>query len=326
MTAPEPPISPTDRLFVEIGSGSIKALVVDAATGEHVAASRYLGLARLAGGHHRLGPDVLDRLESGLTAVLADLGLPSQPSRATSVVATDSIRRSDDRHAVAELVARWCGTDLTILTPQQEARLGRLAARTRGLGPDRSPVGEPFVTIDIGAGSTEICGPDTAFSLPLGGSTVVTGYLHSDPPRPDELSAALSVIELHLDDLRREHRDIVAAIDAGTVIGLGAFREIAAVEIGVDIDDRDMSAIDGYTLTHDGAEEVFRALATESSADRAFNPGLEAHHVDNIVGAMCVMVEFMRQFAGPDIFISTATLVDGLSTGVEAAALLGAAD
>lgn len=311
----------TGGLFIEIGSGSVKALVVDATTGEQFVVSRYLGLARSVEGP---GADVLNRLDDALTSVLADVGSRWRPGPASTVIATDAIRRMADRHGVAEVAARRCGTDLTIVTPEQEARLGRLAARSRGLGPNRSPVAEPFVTVDIGAGSTEICGPETAFSLPLGGSTVVTGYLHGDPPRPDELSAALSVIELHLDDVRRQHDDIMVAVESGSVVGLGAFREIAAVEIGVDTDDQDMSAIDGYALSYDGAEEVFRALATESSADRAYNPGLKAHHVDNIVGAMCIMVEFMRRFAVPEIIISTATLLDALATGGEAAAVLGA--
>lgn len=321
MTGPDPPDPSTGGLFIEIGSGSVKALVVDATTGKQFVVSRYLGLARSVEGP---GADVLNRLDDALTSVLADVGSRWRPGPASTVIATDAIRRMADRQGVAEVVARRCGTDLTIVTPEQEARLGRLAARSRGLGPNRSPVAEPFVTVDIGAGSTEICGPETAFSLPLGGSTVVTGYLHGDPPRPDELSAALSVIELHLDDVRRQHDDIVVAVESGSVVGLGAFREIAAVEIGVDSDDHDMSAIDGYALSYNGAEEVFRALATESSADRAYNPGLKAHHVDNIVGAMCIMVEFMRRFAVPEIIISTATLLDALATGGEAAAVLGA--
>ena len=321
MSGPDPPDPSTGGLFIEIGSGSVKALVVDATVGEQFVVSRNLGLARSVEGP---GADVLNRLDDALTSVLADVGSRSRPGPAAAVIATHAIRRMADRDGVAEVVARRCGTDLTIVTPEQEARLGRLAARSRGFGPSRSPVAEPFVTVDIGAGSTEICGPDSAFSLPLGGSTVVTGYLHGDPPRPDELSAALSVIELHLDDVRRQHDDIVVAVESGSVVGLGAFREIAAVEIGVDIDYQDMSAIDGYALSYDGAEEVFRALATESSADRAFNPGLKRHHVDNIVGAMCIMVEFMRRLAVSEIIISAATLLDALATGGEAAAVLGA--
>lgn len=326
MTSPEPAARSMGGLFIEIGSGSVKALTVDGTTGRQHTVSRYVGLARLEDGTGRLGVDVLAELDRALAAVLDDLGSDRSSAPSTTVIATDTIRRLADNDAVAQIVARRCGSDLTILTSDQEARLGRQAVRARGVGPNRSPIPEPFVTVDIGAVSTEICGSDTTFSLPLGATTVLTQYLHGDPPRPEELSAALSVIELHLDDLRRQHGDIMAGIDSGTVVGLGAFREIAAVEIGVDIDDQDMATIDGYRLERSGAEEVFRALATEPTADRAFNPGLKAHHVDTIVGALCVMVEFMRQFAVPEIIISTASLLDAQATGVDGAIALGGED
>jgi exopolyphosphatase/pppGpp-phosphohydrolase len=48
-------------------------------------------------------------------------------------------------------------------------------------------------------------------------------------------------------------------------------------------------------VDRDGAEEVFRALATESRADRLHNPGLEPARVDTVLAASCVLVGMMRR-------------------------------
>ena len=142
----------------------------------------------------------------------------------------------------------------------------------------------PFTVLDIGAGSTEVAtdaGPDggqgrgtvRSSSLPIGARTLTEAYLHQDPPGPAELSSALSVAELHYDDLRREMSGLDAALEAGTVLGVGAIGQIAAVEIGLA---DPAGPVDGYRLEKAAVEEVFRALATESAADRAHNPGLPA--------------------------------------------------
>lgn len=168
------------------------------------------------------------------------------------------------------------------------------------------------VSITIGAESTVVSGPNSSFTVPMGGESVVAAHIHRDPPGPEELSAALSVIELHLDDLRRQQPELVAAIARGPVVGTGVLAEIAAVEIGVDVDGHP-DTVDGYHLTAAQIEEVFRALATETSADRAFNPGLRPWLVDPIVGHLCVLVEFIRQFAVPEILISVSDVEIGSS-------------
>ncbi len=170
---------------------------------------------------------------------------------------------------------------------------------------------EAEVTINIGLRSTDFVarlasGSSPSMELPIGAMTVSGQYLHRDPPDPGELSAALSVIELHLDDLRREQPDLAAAMTGTAIVGTGAIRHIAEVELGVATGDD----IEGYVLERDGAEELFRALATESHRDRAANPGLWPDHVQWIVGAMCILLETMRQFGIDQLRVSVAQKVD----------------
>jgi exopolyphosphatase/guanosine-5'-triphosphate,3'-diphosphate pyrophosphatase len=227
------------------------------------------------------------------------------------VVGTEAFRQRHPAEAF-NLVRDLLGCEVEVLEGGREAALGFHGAHQSG-APDSRP--HASVTIDIGYGSTELAtigadGDLRLMSLPIGAASVTSSYLQSDPPRADELSAALSVIELHLDDVKREQPQLAEALadDQVEVVGLGAIRFVSEVELGSSKGDE----IDGYRLEYRAVEEVFRTLATESSKDRAANPGLRAEHVSWIVGAMCILVETMRQFGVDYMRTSTAGILDGL--------------
>ena len=126
---------------------------------------------------------------------------------------------------------------------------------------------------------------DADFVAPIGDASLTDDVIHSDPPRPEELTNAIGVMLDHLDDLLRERPEAAGARTsvAGTVA-----REIAAVELG--------HAPDlPLTLSRDAVEDVFRTLATEASVDRARNPGLSESMVRTVVAGCCVTVAIMRR-------------------------------
>lgn len=302
---------------VEIGSGSVKLLVTDAdaLAGAGPDPLWWPIKTRLwSAGARSFDPVGLEATATALghfASVLADLGGPPR-----AVVATAVARQVDDPSALVELTSRLLGADLEILSGEREAALG-FAGATAGRALDGART-----LLDIGAGSTEVAtatGPDApvvTWSLPIGARGLTETYLNGDPPGPDELSSALSVVELHYDDLRREVPQVVPALAAGTVLGVGAIGQIAAVEIGL-ADPH--GPVDGHVLVKPDVEEVFRILATECAVDRATNPGLLAEHVDDIVGGMCILVEFMRRFGVAEVVVSERNLRHG-----RAAELLGA--
>ena len=137
-------------------------------------------------------------------------------------------------------------------------------------------------------------------------------WLHSDPPDPLELSQALSVISLHIDDVLRE---IPMAPEAATFVGLaGTVSTAAAVELGLAAYDREQ--IHHFELSREAIEDVFRTLATENLADRMANPGLEPQRADVIVGGMCVLVSIMRRFGFASCLVSEADILDGLAMSI----------
>lgn len=314
---------PTPVAVVDVGSGSVKLLIAEG--GDR---GQLLPLAAIAV-KTRLSADLptdlgdppseaalaaTDEALAGFANRIAQIEAERGPVRRT-VVTTAVGRSVSDLSPLEAVVVARLGTPLEVLTGAREAELAFAGAM---LG--RPALGRVAV-VDIGSGSTEFAvgvtgaRPET-WSLPLGARTVTDRFLASDPPRPEELSSALSVVEQHLEDLRRELSGLSVVVDEGSVIGVGAMVDIAAVEIGLP---DPAGGVDGYTLTRTAAEEVFRALATESAQDRIHNPGLNPDHVDDIVGALCILVEFLRQFGVDKVLISERGLRHGLAAELLAA-------
>ncbi len=165
-------------------------------------------------------------------------------------------------------------------------------------------------------------GFEAAYSIPVGGSVLSGGFLNGDPPLAEELSAALSVVELHVEDAKRELPGLVPALETATIVGLGAISTIAAIEIGYRGDGGEADLGDGsgdgplhgFLLSRQAAEEVFRTVATESRADRAFNPGLPHSRVDDIVGGCAILVEILRQLDIVQLVVSQRGLLDGVAS------------
>src|SRR5205807_8274790 len=124
-------------------------------------------------------------------------------------------------------------------------------------------------------------------------------FLESDPPAPEELSTALSLVRDHLGDVERA---LPQLRETKTLVGLaGTITTLAAVEQGLAEYDRDR--IHHFRLTRAAAEDVFRTLATEPLALRRHNPGLEAERADVIVGGALVLVAILRQFGVDELLV-----------------------
>jgi exopolyphosphatase/guanosine-5'-triphosphate,3'-diphosphate pyrophosphatase len=141
------------------------------------------------------------------------------------------------------------------------------------------------VTVRLGDDATSVDFGGEHHVIPLGAVSLGNELLESDPPRPEELTNAIGVVVDHLDDMLRALPGAVEADEVGIVGEHAAV--IAAVEFGGD-------PPFPFSLQRAAAEDVFRTVATESSVDRARNPGLPADAVDTIVAACCIVVALMR--------------------------------
>jgi exopolyphosphatase/guanosine-5'-triphosphate,3'-diphosphate pyrophosphatase len=222
--------------------------------------------------------------------------------------ATSAARDASNSDVFFDAAESVIGVRPELLSGEEEGRLSFLGATS-----DLDPASGPFLVVDIGGGSTEFSyGSDhceATLSLDIGCVRVTEKYFEHDPPRPEELSAAISVIEVFLDDVIRT---IPGATESPTFVGLaGTITTVAAVELGLQTYDRD--EVHHFVLSKAAAEDVFRTLATEPFEDRVDNPGLERERADVIVGGTCILVTIMRRLGFAECLVSEADILDGLA-------------
>lgn len=299
---------------VDIGSNSVKLLILE--------------------GNETLHRDsVVTRLGTGVvaTGVLSDESIAATLDRCTEirtlldthgidtplVVATAAVRSASNADTFLQQANAVLRTEVAVIDGRTEGCLAFLGAQ------HNLPLGAGNQTIavfDIGGGSTEFSVGSTnsigprVVSIPFGARNLTERNLHSDPPRPEELTNAIGAVMDDIDDVMRELPDLA---NASALIGVaGTVVTIAMVELGLDTFDAD--ALHGMVLTKDAAEDVFRTLATEKLVDRVHNPGLHADRADIIVGGCCVLVAIMRKLQISAVTVSTTALADGVAAAVRA--------
>lgn len=298
-------MSPVRVAVIDCGTNTTRLLITDG-TDLGIRHQRITGLGRGVNASGRLS-------EEGIGRVLDALGeyrqlLDDQGVDKVRAIATSAARDASNRSDFFEPASRVVGCELELLSGDDEARYG-FAGATAGL----DPAGGPYLVVDIGGGSTELSfgrrDPETYRSVDMGSVRFTEMYLHSDPPAPEELSAAISVVRLHLDDIDRE---LPVMKSAATLVGVaGTITTVAAVEIGMA--DYDPEIIDGFVLERPAAEDVFRTLATEAFDDRVHNPGLPTARADVIVGGCCILVAIMRHWEHGACLVRERDLLDGIA-------------
>ena len=300
---------------IDIGTNSARLLVAERdPAGALVTLDRQMRITRL--GHRvdatgRLDAEAIERT----VAVLSDyrsaidrLMGPESGSGQIRMTATSAARDAANRDEFFDRAEAAVGVRPELLSGDDEGRLSFLGATA-----DLDPALGPFLVVDIGGGSTEFSYGTTAceaaLSTDMGCVRFTEKYIESDPPRPEELLAALSVTEAYVDDVRQA----IPQIDqARTFVGLaGTVSTAAAIELGLAVYDRDQ--IHHLELSRAQVEDVFRTLATETRAERIDNPGLEEARADVIVGGMCVFVMIMRRLALDSCLVSESDILDGLA-------------
>ncbi|KAA0233052.1 MAG: Exopolyphosphatase 2 [Acidimicrobiales bacterium] len=289
---------------IDCGTNSTRLLISDgSSTVTRLMAITRLGQSVAAGGH--LAEEAIDRTIAVLEGYRKEMD--AHGVSRVRMTATSAARDADNRADFFDRAEAAIGTRPELLTGEQEGELSFLGATS-----ELDPAGGPFLVADIGGGSTEFAvgtrSCEGVVSVDLGCVRLTEKYLVHDPPLPEELSATLSVVQAHLEDVERE---LSLSRRARCLVGLaGTVTTVAAVEIGLATYDPEV--IHHFGLTRSAAEDVFRTLATEDVEQRKTNPGLEAGRADVIVGGCCVLVGIMRFFDFDECLVSEADILDGL--------------
>jgi exopolyphosphatase/guanosine-5'-triphosphate,3'-diphosphate pyrophosphatase len=292
---------------VDIGTNTTRLLVTD---GEHEL-DRGLDYARLGEGIRttgRLSREAIDRT----CAILETYRHRAETAGAERIgaVATSAVRDAANRDEFVDAAEGALGVRPHVVSGEEEAHLSY-----RGAVSGLDPTDGPWCVVDIGGGSTELVAgydaPRDAVSIDVGSARITDAELKSDPPRAEELSNALALVQDALDDALRA----VPLISSSRLVGVGGtITTVAAVELGLDPYDR--AAVHHFRLTRDAAEDVFRTVATERLAARVHNPGLAPERAGVIVGGCCVLVGLLRRLRADEMLVSERDLLEGVTLGL----------
>lgn len=297
-----------DSIFaaIDIGSNSTNLLITDS-YGEKL--ERIVRSTRLGAGLIKTGSLGAESIERTVSCI-GEYALLMKTHKVTNmrVVATAACRVADNSPEFFEKVKKSTGLEPEIISGEQEGALAFRGA-TKSFA---NSANTQTLVIDIGGASTELMigagSLETAISIPFGAVTLSESELHRDPPRPEELTNAISLVSDAVDDAVHMNPQLA---NADRIIGVaGTIVTIAAVELG--LKQFDAEKLHAMRLTREAVEDVFRTLATEPLADRVFNPGLPRDRADIIVGGCCLLVAVMRRLQIPELTVSQHNLLDGI--------------
>ncbi|WP_462418171.1 Ppx/GppA phosphatase family protein [Kytococcus sp. Marseille-QA3725] len=315
--------APTVRVAaVDSGTNSIRLLVLEAALvdGEAVAReqlhreNRIVRLGQDVDATGRIAPEALQRT----VAAAADYAALCAEHRVAAIrfVATSASRDAENAGEFTEAIAGVFaehGFEVTpeVISGDEEARLSFLGAT----GPLRARgVPGPFLVVDLGGGSTEFVLGDqevtAARSIDLGSVRLTERHLHSDPPTPQEVDAALADADAGID----EAATVVDLSAVTTLVGVaGTITTTMAHALQLPEYDRDR--LDGAVLPAGRVREAAQDLMVRSRVRRAELPFLHPGRVD-VIGAGALfwqrIIERVGRASGVEqVTVSESDILDG---------------
>lgn len=299
---------------IDIGSNSIKLVVVDA-----VASDSFAVLARekepVRLGHNTLRAGHLDH--DAIARAVDCIGRYRSMAEARGAeriiaIATASVREAHNAAEFIKTVRARTGVRVEVLSGVEEARLIGVAATQGCVEPNTA-----LVNIDIGGGSTEIslmreAVPVALYSVKLGAVGLTESHITTDPIKPKELRALREHIQGVLERPVRElqgHNWQEATGTSGTILALGAALRKESKTQGA------QPAGDEIALSR--LERFNQQLAMQTNAERRANPHISAQRAEIIIAGGQILEGVMGALGIPllrtcDFALREGVLIDRL--------------
>jgi exopolyphosphatase / guanosine-5'-triphosphate,3'-diphosphate pyrophosphatase len=294
---------------VDIGTNSVRLLIVDGAGRELERSMRITRLGQGVDETRTLSPDAVARTLS----VLSEYGARIASSGVSRVraVATSAARDATNRGAFFDAAERALGARPELLSGEEEAQVS-----FRGATADLPPSDGPFLVIDIGGGSTEfVLGrgePEASLSVAMGCVRMTERHLKSDPPAKAELDACIADVRERLAAVRT----VIDARRARRVIGLaGTVTALSAMELG--LERYDATRTHHSVLARGAVEACFHRLAAANVETRRAMLA-EPGRAEVIVGGAAVLFTILRELAIDELLVSEHDILDGLASSLRA--------
>lgn len=291
---------------IDIGSNSVKYLVIEYDENQIIAVQERVEITRLGEGLSSTGilaETAIQRTIRRVRQMVRDLR--SQQVNQIFVVGTMALRNATNGRDFHTQMRTAHLPPVNVLGGDEEARLGHLAVTsTLQLGSAHTQ----YCIFDTGGGSTEFTFGEGStindrFSLPVGLVPFTEKYLTADrPPRKAVFSAAEEIVEsLNILDGKR----------ADTLIGIGGTVTTLAAIQGV-VEPYDPRKIHGMKLTARSIQVLRERIFLIDLEERKRIRGLDPKRADVIIAGVLITQVIMEKLDRPELVVSDA----GLRLGV----------
>jgi exopolyphosphatase/guanosine-5'-triphosphate,3'-diphosphate pyrophosphatase len=271
---------------IDIGSNSIKLVVVDAAASDSFAVlAREKESIRL--GHetlrrHRLAPEAIERAAETIKRFRSIA--EARGAESIVAVATASVREAHNSAEFIKEIDRRTGVRVEVLSSIEEARLIGVAA-SQGC----APAGVPLLNIDIGGGSTEISVmrdgvPVELFSVKLGAVGLTDKFIANDPPKAKEVRALREEVRAAFERPGRELRGVLwqqATGTSGTILAIGDALRLQRLRDATD--DQQGAQPSSSEIPLSQLEQFNQRISRATISDRRGIPGISSQRAEIIV-------------------------------------------
>jgi exopolyphosphatase/guanosine-5'-triphosphate,3'-diphosphate pyrophosphatase len=294
---------------IDQGTNSIRLLVAEPGERGFAEIARDLVITRLGervDATGRLDPTAVERTVGVLaTYCRRARALGAERIR---VAATSAVRdAAGSRETYAAAVRQHAGSDLEVLTGEQEAALSFLGA-THGL----DPADGPFLVLDIGGGSTELVvgavpgRAEHAVSAQMGSVRLTERHVRHDPPTSEELAVMRAEVDVVLAEA-----SVPVPASAMLVACAGTPTTLQAMSLGLSRYDPDR--IHRTWLSRQEAERILHDAAGRPIAELSALPVMVRGRGDVIVAGAVVLVAVMRRYGIERALVSETDILDGLA-------------
>lgn len=275
---------------IDCGTNSIRLLVADVTKREDGTAwlrdvHREMKIVRLGQGVDatgRLHPDAIERTRQALLDYARTMRRKGVES--ARMVATSATRDASNRDEFFGMTESILGAPAEVITGDEEARLSYLGAVA-----DLDPEEGPFLVTDLGGGSTEfVLGTgsevEAARSMDIGCVRLTERFLHSDPPKKDEIEKAEAFARAAI----TQAFEVVPVEKTKTWIGVaGTVTTLSALVQGLEVYNSDDIHLSRITL--DNVREITDRILSMTHDERASLGPMHPGRVDVICGGAVVL-------------------------------------